>query len=235
MTKIKQNAVEQGNETYIQHWVDVKSPVQTVLSTLALLRVEFIILVRHSVIVTILRAGRLKNRGRVPVRVEIPSCAKSPDQLGGRDHPAYSVGIWGSSPTVYAAGAWNWSLISVWKWVEPYLHSATCFHIVHKDRNTVAVDWCFLFFSLSLSPHATSCVVTLRPVMLPAVWPYRPSYKQFLHIRPVCPKIFASRNESGQWIRPTSVAMWLKTLRFRLYFFSRRSKPVLKSVSHEWS
>jgi hypothetical protein len=59
------------------------SPVQTVRSTLALFRVEIIILVRQSVIVTILRDGRLKNRGWVPVRFEILSSAKSPDHLGG--------------------------------------------------------------------------------------------------------------------------------------------------------
>jgi hypothetical protein len=139
----------------------LKSPVQTVRSTLALFRVEIIILVRHSVIVTILRTWRLKTRGWVPFRVEMPSSAKSPDQLGGGYHPAYSVGIWGSSPTVYAAGAWNWSLISVWKWMEPILHSATCFHIVHKDRNTVTVDWCCLFFSLSLFPPMLQVVLSL--------------------------------------------------------------------------
>jgi len=65
---------------------------------LALFQVEIIILVRQSVIVTILWAGRLKNRGRVPVRVEILSSAKSRDLLGGWGGggihpPSYSVGL----------------------------------------------------------------------------------------------------------------------------------------------
>ena len=152
MTKIKQNAVEQGNETYIQRWVDVKCPVQTVRATLVLLEVEIIVLVRQSVVVTISWAGRLKNRGWVTVRVEILSSAKSPDLLGvgGGDPTSYSVGIWGSFPTVYAAGTRNWPLISVWKWVEPYLHFASCFHIVDGDNNNVAVD--FFFFSRRYIP-----------------------------------------------------------------------------------
>jgi hypothetical protein len=73
-----------GNETCIQHSVDVSSVGYTLFSKqLPTLKSESFILGSSVVIMTVLRAERLKNRGSMPGRVKVLSSPKRPGRLGG--------------------------------------------------------------------------------------------------------------------------------------------------------
>ena len=139
--------------------------------------------------------GRLKNRGWVPVRVEILSSIKLSGLLGGGE--ALTL-LFSRYLRLFPNGICGRGLKLTTHLSLEVSKAIPSPHHVHSWRaQGPQYRGCrlVLLFLISVSLHATSCVGTLMPVMSPAVWPYRPSCKQFLHIRPVCPKISASRNE----------------------------------------